>query len=97
MRYITEEEFARLCRGIHDDAEIILRHNPIGTREETLLWMLLGCLINYLSLTDIETPCFTGTPTAATYSDAILFVVEKRQAEPFDARRYLDEMTDNAD
>jgi hypothetical protein len=97
VRSITEQEFARLCRGIRADADVIVKHNPIGTRDETLLWMLLGCLINYLSLTDIETPCFTGTPTAATYRDAIIFVVEKRQEEPFDAGRFLDELTEDVD
>lgn len=92
MSKITESEFTRICQGIYEDREIIRKHNPIGTREETLLWMLLSCLISYLSLTDSETPCFTGTPTAETYRTAILFVLKDRMSEKFDAEKYLDEL-----
>ncbi|HYP50901.1 MAG TPA: hypothetical protein VEQ34_08165, partial [Pyrinomonadaceae bacterium] len=81
MIKITEKEFARICAGIDEDSESIFRHNPIGTREETLLWMLLSVLISYLSLSEIETPCFTGKPTAETYRQAILFVLRDRKAD----------------
>lgn len=89
MTKISEQEFARICRGIKEDREIIWKHNPIGTREEILLWMLLGCLIGYLSLTEIETPCFNGKPDAETYRNAILFVLEDRKTANFDAADYL--------
>lgn len=92
MTKITEREFARICDGIYEDRESICRHNPIGTPEETLLWMLLSCLISYLSLAEIETPCFTGAPTAETYREAILFVLKSRKAEDFDAEIYLDKL-----
>ena len=92
MTKISEPEFARICEGIYEDRETIRRHNPIGTREETLLWMLLSCLVSYLSLTEIETPCFTGMPTAETYKDAILFVLKDRKKEVFDAETYLDKL-----
>ena len=92
MTKISESEFARICRGIYEDRETIYRHNPIGTREETLLWMLLSILISYLSLSEVETPCFTGMPTAETYRQAILFVLENRKTEDFDAARYLDKL-----
>lgn len=92
MNKINEEEFARTCAGIRRDAETICRHNPIGTPEETLLWMLLGCLHSYLSLTEIETPCFTGKPDAATYRNAILFVLKNRKSEDFEIENYLDKM-----
>lgn len=92
MTKISEPEFARICRGIYEDRETIRRHNPIGTPEETLLWMLLSCLISYLSLTEIETPCFTGMPTAETYRSAVLFILEDRKTEEFDAENYLDEL-----
>ncbi|MBA2378909.1 MAG: hypothetical protein H0V76_04980 [Blastocatellia bacterium] len=97
MHRISEKEFASLCRGIRLDAESIVEHNPIGTREVTLLWMLLGVLINYLSLSELETPCFTGTPDSATYRDAIAYIVTARRSEPFDVAPYLDEMTSDAD
>jgi hypothetical protein len=92
MTTISEAEFSRICRGIYEDRETILRHNPIGTREETLLWMLLSILISYLSLSEIETPCFTGMPTAETYRQAILFILKDRKREEFDAGLYLDDL-----
>jgi len=92
MTAISEAEFSRICRGIYEDRETILRHNPIGTREETLLWMLLSILISYLSLSEIETPCFTGMPTAETYRQAILFILKDRKREEFDAGLYLDDL-----
>jgi hypothetical protein len=92
MTKISEQEFARICEGIYEDRETICKHNPIGTREETLFWMLLSCLISYLSLEEIETPCFTGKPTAGTYRTAILYVLKDRKAVDFDAEGYLDKL-----
>lgn len=92
MTKISEAEFARICRGIYDDRETICRHNPIGTRDETLLWMLMSCLISYLSLSEIETPCFTGMPTAETYRSAILFVLKDKKAEEFNTEVYLNRL-----
>ena len=92
MTGISEAEFSRICRGILEDRETIIKHNPIGTREETLLWMLLSILISYLSLSEIETPCFTGMPTAATYRQAILFILKDRKTEEFDAESYLSDL-----
>ncbi len=89
MTKISEQEFARICRGIKEDRETIWKHNPIGTREEILLWMMLSCLVSYLSLTEIETPCFNGKPDEETYRNAILFVLEDRKTESFDAEDYL--------
>lgn len=93
MTKISRAEFARICEGIYEDRATICRHNPIGTREEILLWMLLSCLISYLNLKEIETPCFTGKPTAETYRDAILFVLNDRKSEEFKAAEYLDKLT----
>lgn len=92
MNKISEQEFARISLGIYDDRDSIFRHNPIGTRDETLLWMLLSCLVSYLSLTEIETPCFTGMPDAATYRNAILYVLQDRRIEDFAIEKYLDAM-----
>jgi hypothetical protein len=92
MAKISEQEFARICNGIYEDRKTICRHNPIGTSEATLLWMLLSCLVSYLSLTEIETPCFTGMPTAQTYKDAILFILKDRKVADFDAEMYLDKL-----
>ena len=94
MNKISEQEFARICEGIYKDREIILKHNPIGTPEEILLWMLLSCLTIYLSLTEIETPCFNGMPDAETYRDAVLFVLKDRKTEDFEVEKYLSELTE---
>ena len=93
MVRISETEFARLCEDIATDKESIVKHNPIGTPEEILLWMLLSVLVSYLSLEEIETPCFNGKPNAETYRDAIAFVLEDRKMNEFDEAIYLDKMT----
>lgn len=92
MAKISEQEFSRICKDIYEDRQIIRKHNPIGTREETLLWMLMSILISYLSLSEIETPCFPGMPTAETYRQAILFVLKERKTSEFDAQGYLDDL-----
>lgn len=92
MNKISEAEFARICEGIYEEREVICRHNPIGTREETLLWMLVGSLISYLSLAEIETPCFTGKPTAETYRNSILFILKDRKTGDFDAETHLERL-----
>ncbi len=90
MTKITEAEFSRIVSGIVDDRETIIKHNPLGTDEEILLWMLLSVLNSYLNLTEIETPCFAGIPNAETYRDAIMFVLTDRKAAPFQESKYLE-------
>ncbi len=92
MKKISEREFARICEGIIEDRETICKHNPIGTEAEIILWMLLSCLISYLSLSEIETPCFNGKPDAETYRNAILFVLKDRKTEDFNAEKYLNDL-----
>jgi hypothetical protein len=92
MTEITEAEFRNIIDGIIDDRESIVRHNPIGTEEETLLWMLMSSLVVYLSLNEMETPCFTGRPYAKTYRDAIEFVLRGRKADEFDAGPLIDKL-----
>ena len=89
---ISEERFAKICEGIRADREGIIRHNPCGTDDEILLWMLLSVLISYLSLSEIDTPCFTGTPDAETYRKAILYVLKDRRETTFDVDEYLNEI-----
>lgn len=89
MTKISEAEFARICKGIYEDRESIIKHNPLGKRGEILLWMLLSCLNSYLSLTEKEMPCFNGVPDAQTYRDAILFVLKDRVISEFDVEQYL--------
>ena len=89
MTKISEAEFARICDGIREDRESIIKHNPLGTNEEILLWMLLSCLISYLNLTELEMPCFNGKPDIETYREAIFFVLRERRSDDFDADQYL--------
>ncbi len=95
MTAITEAEFARIVNGIIEDRESIIEHNPVGTDEEILLWMLLACLTSYLNLDDKEMPCFAGKPDAETYRNAISHVLQHRTPEPFDKDPYLDKLTNN--
>lgn len=92
MSKISEAEFEKIVAGIRKDRESIIKHNPIGSEAEILLWMLLSCLIGFLSLEEIETPCFTGTPTADTYRQAILFILRDRKTEDFNVESYLENL-----
>jgi ribonucleotide monophosphatase NagD (HAD superfamily) len=89
---ISEADFERLCEGIAEDRAIILKHNPMGTANESLLWMLLGCLVSYLSLSDSETPCFPGKPDEAAYRLAIEQIMASRKQGDFDASIYMDRL-----
>ena len=92
MTEITEAEFGKIVGGILHDRESIVRHNPIGTEEETLLWMLMSSLVVYLSLNEMETPCFTGRPDAKTYKDAIELILRDRKADEFNAGPLIDKL-----
>lgn len=92
MACINETRFAEICDGIRADRDIIIKHNPIGPDDEVLLWMLLSVLISYLSLTEQQTPCFSGVPDANTYRDAILFVLRDRREDDFDPEPLIDRM-----
>jgi hypothetical protein len=92
MTEITEAEFRKIVGGILNDRESIFRHNPIGTEEETLLWMLMSSLVVYLSLNEMETPCFTGRPDASTYREAIGFILRGRRADEFDPEPLIDKL-----
>ncbi len=89
MRSLTQAELDRITAAIFEDRESIIRHNPIGTEKEVLLWMLLGCLVSYLSLSEIETPCFTAKPDADTYVDAIRYILRQRKTPDFDSEPYI--------
>ena len=93
MGSITEEEFGRIVDGIVADRASIVKHNPIGSEAETLLWMLMSCLVSYMSLDGTETPCFTGRPDAETYKTAIRFILNGHRSPDFDLEPYLDRLT----
>ena len=93
MTKIDRAELERIVDGIVADRESIIRHNPIGTPEEILFWMLLSSLVVYLNLNELETPCFTGRPDAATYRTAIEFVLKDRLADEFEVGSLLDKLS----
>ncbi len=92
MTKISEREFSRICEGIYADREIIIKHNPIGSDKEILLWMLLSILINYLSLPENEIPCFPNATNLEIYRQAILFILQDRKTEDFDVEKYLEKL-----
>jgi hypothetical protein len=90
MTQISRTELEKILDGIIADRDSIIKHNPMGSDEEILLWMLLSTLVIYLNLSDLETPCFTGRPDAATFRTAIEFVLKDRLTEEFDLGPLLD-------
>lgn len=92
MSNISETELKRMIEGIREDRETIIKHNPIGSNDETLLWMLLGCLLSYLSITESETPCFPGRPDANAYREAVLFVLRGRYEGEADPAEFIDSL-----
>lgn len=89
MDRISELELDDIVNGILADRELIIKHNPMGTNEEIVLWMLMSCLVSYLSLDGTETPCFTGRPDAETYRQAIRFILDLRRESDFEVEPYL--------
>ena len=94
MHTISEHQFDGIVDGILADRDLIIKHNPVGTNEEILLWMLLSCLLSYLSLDDAQTPCFTGRPDAQTYRQSIRFILETRRESDFDVEPYLAKLSE---
>ncbi len=93
MTTISEAEFERICNQIYEDRETIIKHNPIGSAKETLSWMLMSVLISYLSLSEIEMPCFSGAPDAETYRQAVLHILRGRMNPPFEPETYLQKLS----
>ena len=91
---ISEAELARITDGIFEERVLIIKHNPIGPPAEVLLWMLLSCLVSYLSLTDADVPCFPGRIDETTYRDAIRLILKDRRATDFDPEPYLAKLSE---
>jgi hypothetical protein len=94
MMRIREENFKRIVAGICEDKHLIIKHNPIGTDEEILLWMLLNSLVSYLSLSDSDSPKLKGKTDAEGYREAIRFVLQDRRENDFHFEHYLDNICD---
>jgi len=92
MGNISQAEFEKIVDGILRDRVSICTHNPIGTEEEILLWMVMSCLVSYLSLSEMEIPCFNGIPDSETYRKAIDFILNGRKSDEFDHSLYLSKL-----
>lgn len=90
---ISEGQLSEIVDGIVADRAVLIKHNPIGTDNEILLWMLMSCLVSFLSLDDTETPCFTGRANDETYRQAIRFMLNGRKVGDFDVEPYLAKLT----
>lgn len=89
LHTISEAEFVKLCDDLYADRHQIYEYNPGASRREALLWMLLGCLINLLSVPPSEQPPAYGDSSSDPYVDAVCEILQQRMRPPFDARAYL--------
>ena len=90
---ISEEEFKRVCDEIYRDRFEIYEFNPTASRSEAVLWMLLGCLISRLSITDEELQSLAGSSSLNTYGEVVCKLLIERSAPPFDPYPYVDELS----
>lgn len=93
METISREEFKRLCDEIYADRFEIYEFNPTASHRDALLWMLLGCLISLLSITDEELQSLARSSGSDAYGDVITMLLRQRAAPPFDPRTYLEELS----
>jgi hypothetical protein len=94
MSRLKRSEFLRIAEGIRRDREAIIKHNPMGSDEEVLLWMLMSCLINYLGLEGDEVPCFPGPTNSETYKKAIMFIVANTCEEEIEFENVFEGLID---
>lgn len=87
METISEEELRRISDEIYRDRFAIYDFNPNAGRKDAVLWMLLGCLISRLSVTDEELRSVEGS-----YEEAITKLLRERTAPRLDARSVVDEL-----
>lgn len=84
---ISEEELRRISDEIYRDRFAIYDFNPDAGRKDAVLWMLLGCLISRLSITDEELQGVEGS-----YEEAITELLRERTESGLDARSVVAEL-----
>lgn len=89
---ISEDEFKRVCEEIYRDRLEIYSFRPGTSRSEAILWMLLGCLISLLSITDAELQALANSSSADPYGDAVCNLMQARAEPHFDARPIVEEL-----
>ena len=90
---ISESEFKRVCDDVYRDRLEIYEFNPGASHNDAVLWMLLGCLISLLSVTDDELQSLAASSNSETYGDVIRELLSTRAAPPFDPHPFLDELS----
>jgi hypothetical protein len=90
---ISEEEFGRLCDEVYRDRLEIYDFNPNVTKREAVLWMLLGCLISLLSVTDAELQSLLDSSGQDPYGESICTLLSARAAPPFDPQPFVEELS----
>jgi hypothetical protein len=95
---ISEDEFRRLCEDIYRDRSTIYGFRPDARRGEALLWMLLGCLISLLSLSDAELQTLLADASGADpYNDAVCALLQARARPGFDCRPHVERLRQRAE
>lgn len=90
---ISESEFQRICDEIYRDRFEIYDFNPNATKREAVLWMVLGCLISLLSITDAELQSLVDSSSIDPYGDAICNLLRERAAPTFDPQPFVEELS----
>jgi hypothetical protein len=86
---ISEEEFSRMCINICKDIDQIRSWNPSLSTRDAFLWMLLGCLVSFLSVPILDQPSVYNPKAHDPYLDAVLAVLRDRTNPLFDPRAQL--------
>ncbi|HEX8708961.1 MAG TPA: hypothetical protein VF723_12010 [Pyrinomonadaceae bacterium] len=94
---ISAQEFERLCEDIYADRWQVYPLIPSASRSDALKWMLLGCLVNLLSVPQLEAPHVRHGRSADPYGDAICELMKGRASPVFDPRAYLVELSRRAE
>ena len=94
---ISEGQFQRLCDEIYRDRLEIYGFRPGTGHREALLWMLLGCLISLLSVTDEELQLLVDASSQDPYRDAVRKLLQNRIEPPFETEPLIEELLAGAE
>jgi hypothetical protein len=89
---ISESRLERVCDEIYRDRFEIYGFNPGVSRSDAVLWMLLGCLISLLSITEEESQALFDASGQVLYADAVCKLLKGRTEPPFDPRPCVEEL-----
>jgi len=94
METITEQEFRKLCDDVYRDRDEFYTLNPNVSHREALLWMLLGSLVNLLSVPIMDRPGIFDATTSDPYGTAVIELVKQRASPEFDPSIYITELSE---